>query len=44
MATTSTIQDFEILQRILQIEDFRELWVQKNLDLQLEAQYALFSL
>ena len=44
MATTSTIQDFEILQRILQIEDFRELWVQKNLDLQLEAQDALFSL
>ena len=44
MATTSTIQDFEILQRILQIEDFTELWVQKNLDLQLEAQDALFSL
>ena len=44
MATTSTIQDFEILQRILQIEDFRELRVQKNLDLQLEAQDALFSL
>ena len=44
MATTFTTPDFEILQRILQIEDFRELWVQKNLDLQLEAQDALFSL
>ena len=44
MATTSTTPDFEILQRILQIEDFRELWVQKNLDLQLEAQDALVSL
>ena len=44
MATTFTTPDFEILQRILQIEDFTELWVQKNLDLQLEAQDALFSL
>ena len=44
MATTSTVPDLKFHQRILPVEDFERALGTKTLDLQLEAQDALFSL